>query len=120
MKSMARKVVSLGAATAMAVGGASVATADIAHTTACTARAGLPNASNNAYVGRDGCSSNQYGTGWVKEDRTRWPDSTVGVRTFSGGMAWVNGSCGNGEGSYYSEYESSSGASAQSERRRRC
>ena len=44
----------------------------------------------------------------------------VGEKSFDAGTALVDGSCGNGDGNYYSRFESSSGASAESSRAYRC
>lgn len=91
-----------------------VAVAETAVTQACTIRADVPNSANDAVVGRSGCSNTVSGTGRIKEYRNNFPDDVVGSRTFNAGLAWVYGSCGNGTGSYYSEFSSSSGAYGKS------
>lgn len=113
--------VTLAAATTLV--GAGVGTAVAGSTSegfACVIRTDPPDANNNAYVGRYGCSGTIAGRGYVLEDRPAAPDGQVGYKYFQAGMAWVNGSCGNGNGQYYSEFDSSSGATAQSARRERC
>lgn len=81
----------------------------------------MPNSSNDAIVGREGCSGTVDGVGRVREDRNNWPDDTVGSVSGSGwGTKWVYGSCGNGNGTYYSDFRSSTGASAESSRATRC
>lgn len=77
-------------------------------------RADTPNSNNNAQVGRDGCSNTRTVYGYIKERRNNFPDDVVGSKTFQGGVQWVNGSCGNGVGHYYSEANSSSGAQEKS------
>lgn len=120
MKIMTRRLAPLGLAVLMVTGGTGVAMADSTYSPqACTIRVDRPNSNNNAITGRAGCSNTISGTGLIREDRLG-PDDTVGQRTFSAGLASVNGSCGNGTGQYYSEFRSSSGASAQSSRATRC
>lgn len=120
MGSTKYRLASLGLAGLMALSGVSVAAAGGQESLACTIRVDVPNSSNDAIVGRSGCSNTIPGTGFIREDRTVLPDDTVGSRTFDAGLATVNGSCGNGRGSYYSQFNSSSGASAQSSRAIRC
>jgi hypothetical protein len=50
---------------------------------ACTLRVDVPNVNNDAHVGREGCSNQIEGEGRIREDRTWWPDDTVGSRTGS-------------------------------------
>jgi hypothetical protein len=100
---------------------AGVAMADSPSAMACTLRTDVPNSSNDAVVGRSGCSNAIDGTGRIREDRNNWPDDTVGSISGGGwGLKTVNGSCGNGRGSYYSDFKSSTGASAASSRAVRC
>lgn len=100
---------------------AGVAMAESASIQACTLRADVPNSNNNAVVGRSGCSNTVDGVGRVREDRNNWPDDTVGeVKGGGWGTKTVNGSCGNGRGTYYSDFKSSTGASAESSRATRC
>ncbi|MGH3750390.1 MAG: hypothetical protein ACRDT8_23670 [Micromonosporaceae bacterium] len=120
MKSSTRSALVVAAALAFASLGGGIAFADDASTTSCVLRADPPNTANDAIVGREGCASNIPVTGYIKEDRNNWGDDTVGSRSFTGGIAWVYGSCGNGSGYYYSQVNSSSGATAQSARRYRC
>ncbi|MFI5490878.1 MULTISPECIES: hypothetical protein [Micromonospora] len=100
--------------------GAGVAVAGSNTVQACTLRADVPDSDNNAWVGREGCSNTIPGTGYIYEDRNNWPDDKVGEKSFDAGTALVDGSCGNGDGNYYSRFESSSGASAESSRAYRC
>ncbi|MFY1686323.1 hypothetical protein [Plantactinospora sp. WMMB782] len=100
---------------------AGVAVADSSSALACTLRADVPNSNNDAVVGREGCSNTVDGEGRIREDRNAWPDDTVGSISGGGwGTKTVNGSCGNGRGSYYSDFKSSTGASAASSRATRC
>lgn len=82
---------------------------------ACTLRVDEPNVNNDAFVGRSGCANEIEGEGLIREDRNLAPDDTVGSRTGSDwGVHVVFGSCGNGEGEYYSEFRASSGEMAKS------
>jgi hypothetical protein len=81
----------------------------------------VPNGNNDAWVGREGCSNAIAGEGWINEDRPLIPDDDVGyVSAGDFGVYIAFGSCGNGNGNYYSRFESSSGASAESARANRC
>jgi len=110
----------LGLALALTGTGGAVAVAGSRAAFACTMRADVPNQYNNAIVGREGCAQQISVTGYIKEQRNNAPDDIVGSRTFLGGTALVNGSCGNGGGNYYSEANSSSGAQAKSSTAFRC
>lgn len=101
-------------------GTATAVTATSAASTTCTLRADVPDSNNNSYQGRTGCSGTISGTGRVYEYRNNFPDDVVGSKTFQAGLAWVNGSCGNGEGVYYAKFSSSSGASITSAKAARC
>ena len=81
---------------------------------ACFAVAGAPNGDNDARVGRQGCLNKITGVGRVLEERDLFPDDVVGSARFPAGMTTINGSCGNGRGTHYSEFSSSSGAYARS------
>jgi hypothetical protein len=111
-----------GAAALSLVGVATgVAMAAPPSTLACNIRVDVPNSGNDAVVGREGCSNTVDGTGRVREDRNNWPDDTVGEVSGGGwGVKTVNGSCGNGRGTYYSDFRSSTGASGESSRATRC
>lgn len=124
VRRMSRALVFAAAAFAVVGTGAGVAAAESASddvSIMCSLRIDVPNSGNDAQVGRANCGNTLDGKGTVVEDRNNWPDDTVGVTQGSGwGVKWVYGSCGNGEGTYYSAFESGSGASAQSSRVKRC
>lgn len=122
MRKISRALITGAAALSLVGAAAGVALADSPSTTlACTLRTDVPNSGNDATVGRAGCSNTVDGVGRVREDRNNWPDDTVGEISGGGwGVKSVNGSCGNGNGSYYSDFRSSTGASAESSRANRC
>lgn len=124
MRRVSRALVLTAAAFAVVGTGAGVAAAESASDDAsimCTLKVDQPNSSNDAEVGRSGCGNTLDGKGQILEDRNNWPDDAVGTTEGSGwGVKWVYGSCGNGDGMYYSQFESGSGANAQSSRVRRC
>lgn len=101
------------------VGGASVAWSQ-GHEPQCSLRVDVPNNSNEAWLGRQNCANSIHIDAYIKEDRPVLPDITVGEAHFVGGIRWVDGSCAVGVGNFYSEVQSSSGASAQSARARNC
>lgn len=100
-------------AAALAGSGVGVAAAESSTALDCALRADRPNAANDAIMGRVGCSNTISGEGVIKESRFGF-DDIVGRKTFPAGTEKVLGSCGNGEGSYYSVFTSSSGARAGS------
>lgn len=102
------------AAAGLVLAGGTVAIGATEQVQSCSMRADTPNSNNNAQVGRDGCSNTRTVYGYIKERRNNFPDDVVGSKTFQGGVQWVNGSCGNGVGHYYSEANSSSGAQEKS------
>ncbi|MFI7520112.1 hypothetical protein [Micromonospora globbae] len=120
MRKISRALVTGAAALTLVGVGAGVAVAGSNTALACTIRVDVPDAWNDAITGREGCSNTIPGTGYIMEDRNNWPDDEVGSKSFNAGTAWVFGSCGNGYGSYYSKFNSSSGASASSSRALRC
>lgn len=121
MRKISRALLSGVAAFSLVGVGAGTALAESHSARACTFRVDVPNSSNDAVVGREGCSNTVDGTGRVREDRGSWPDDTVGEVSGGGwGTKTVNGSCGNGNGTYFSEFSSSSGGSADSSGANRC
>lgn len=116
------RATSLALAVLMLAGGASIASADGGQDVqACALRADTPNLANDATVGREGCVTIAVDSvGYIKEDRSGFPDDIVGDATFDAGTQKIFGSCGNGRGAYYSQFNSSSGATAQSSRVTRC
>src|SRR5699024_4862676 len=92
-------------AAAVLGGGTTVAMAETESApNACVIRADVPNAANDAIVGREGCSNRIPGTGRIVESRLFLPDDVVGERyKGNSGTMWVYGSCGNGVGNYFSE-----------------
>ncbi|MEK0373251.1 hypothetical protein [Corynebacterium mastitidis] len=116
-----RSIMSTAAAAMVVVGGIVVAGVESAHAAGgCHIRTDVPDAANDATVGRVGCSNSVWGTGRIKEDRNNFPDDVVGSKGFMAGVAIIYGSCGNGKGKYYSEFSSSSGAFGQSSRTTTC
>lgn len=116
---MNRVASALVAAGALVLGGASVAWSQ-GHEPQCSLRVDVPNNSNEAWLGRQNCANSIHIDAYIKEDRPVLPDITVGEAHFVGGIRWVDGSCAVGVGNFYSEVQSSSGASAQSARARNC
>lgn len=111
-----KSVLAAGAALALTLTGVTIASIESssAATAGCHIRTDLPNAANDAIVGRSGCSNTISGTGRIKENRRYMMDDVVGEDTFDAGVKMIYGSCGNGKGNYYSEFSSSSGAFAKS------
>jgi hypothetical protein len=121
MRKISRALITGAVAFSLVGVGAGAAMAESYSALACTLRVDVPNVNNDAFVGREGCSNQIEGEGLIREDRSFFPDDTVGSRSGSDwGVHVVFGSCGNGEGDYYSEFRSSSGAMAQSSRAERC
>ncbi len=120
-KSYFKKILPVLLTVILTSGGITIAMVEssVAHSK-CHIRTDIPNAANDAYVGRSACSNRISGTGRIKEDRNNWPDDIVGQATFQAGLKMIYGSCGNGRGRYYSEFSSSSGAFGQSSRIRTC
>lgn len=120
-KSTIKKFLTLTAAPVLLVTGITIAASESASAgTQCHIRTDIPDAANDAYVGRSACSNKISGTGRIKEDRRYMPDDIVGSATFKAGVKKIYGSCGNGVGRYYSEFSSSSGAFGQSARTTTC
>jgi hypothetical protein len=120
MKNSAKTSLAALATVALTAIGGGIAVAESTSMMACTMRADQPNKYNNAVVGRENCAEPRLVDGYIYEDRGIFPDDIVGHKEFRGGVSTVNGSCGNGQGEYYSRAVSSSGASAKSAAVDRC
>ncbi|KQB83592.1 hypothetical protein Cocul_01662 [Corynebacterium oculi] len=81
------KPIASAAAAVMAVaGGMFVAGVESAHAAGgCHIRTDVPDAANDATVGRAGCGNALWGTGRIKEDRSNFPDDIVGSKGFMAG-----------------------------------
>lgn len=99
-------------AVGVGIGTAGASTSSTAST--CHLQVPAPNNSNNAWLGRADCTNYVSVYAKIAENRNNYPDDTIISRTFNGGVSYFDGSCGNGEGYYYSYVKSSAGSTGTS------